>query len=107
MPYYMIQAAYTAEAGAAMVKNPQDRIATVTPAFEKLGGKVVGGWHSFGEYDVIVIGEMPDNVSAASFSLAASAGGALKAIKTTPLITTAEMMEAMRKASGAGYKPPA
>jgi hypothetical protein len=42
---------------------------------------------------------MPDNVSAAAFSVAASAGGAIKAIKTTPL-------EAMKKAATAGYKPP-
>ncbi len=106
MPHYLIQAAYTPDAAAAMVKNPQDRIAAITPAVEKLGGKVVGGWHAFGEYDAIAVLDMPDNVSAAAFSLAASAGGAVKALKTTPLITTAEMMEAQRKASGAGYRPP-
>ncbi len=105
MPHYLLQAAYTADAMAAMVKNPQDRIAAITPAIQALGGKV-WGWHSFGEYDVVAICEMPDNVSAAAFSLAASAGGAVKAIKTTPLITTAEMMDAMRKAAGAGYRPP-
>jgi len=31
-----------------------------------------------------------------------AAGGALKAIKTTPLITVEEAMEALRKAAGVG-----
>jgi hypothetical protein len=38
--------------------------------------------------------------------MAASAGGAVKAVKTTPLMTIDEGMEAMRKASGVGYRPP-
>jgi hypothetical protein len=49
---------------------------------------------------------MPDNVSAAGVSIAAAAGGAVKAIKTTPLMTVQESMEAMRKAGQAGYRPP-
>jgi hypothetical protein len=54
----------------------------------------------------VVIAEMPDAISAAAFSLATSAGGALKAIKTTPLRTIEEGLEAMKKAAGAGYRPP-
>jgi uncharacterized protein with GYD domain len=61
---------------------------------------------AFGEYDVIGIMEMPDHVSAAAFSLAASAGGGLKAVKTTPLLTVEEGIEALKKAAGAGYRPP-
>jgi uncharacterized protein with GYD domain len=53
-----------------------------------------------------VIFEMPDNVSMAAFALAAAAGGAVKAVKTTPLMTIEEGIEAMRKASGTGYRPP-
>jgi hypothetical protein len=49
---------------------------------------------------------MPDNVSAAAFALAAAAGGGLKAYKTTPLLTFEQGIEAMKKASGAGYEPP-
>ena len=35
-------------------------------------------YYSFGKYDVVVIVEMPDNVSAAAIVIAAVAGGALK-----------------------------
>jgi hypothetical protein len=42
----------------------------------------------------------------AAFALAATAAGAVKALKTTPLMTIEEGIEAMRKASGTGYRPP-
>jgi uncharacterized protein with GYD domain len=106
MPQYLLQAAYTTDAWAAMVKNPQDRLEAVRPVIEKLGGKIDGGWLSFGEYDVAVVCQMPNNVSAAAFSMAAAAGGAVKALKTTPLMSMEEALEAMRKAGGAGYRPP-
>lgn len=105
MPHYMIQVAYTAEAWANLVKNPQDRIKAVTPAVDKLGGKVEVGYLAFGEYDIVVIVEMPDNVSAAALAIAFSAGGALKAAKTTPLLTTQEGIDAMKKATATGYRP--
>ena len=107
MAHYLIQVAYTPEAWAALVKNPQNRIEAVAPVVEGLGGKMVSGWLSFGEYDIVGICDMPDNVSAAAFSMAASAGGSVKAFKTTPLLSMAEAVEAMRKAGGAGYAPPA
>jgi uncharacterized protein with GYD domain len=49
--------------------------------------------------------EMPDNVSAAAFSMAISAGGACKHVKTTPLLKVEDAMDAMKKAGKCGYKP--
>lgn len=106
MAYYMVQAAYTADAIAAMVKKPEDRAAAIRPVVEKLGGKLVGIWFCFGEYDVVGISELPDNVSAAAFAFAVSQGGKVKALKTTPLMTGDEAVKAMKKAAGAGYRPP-
>ncbi len=106
MAYYLVQAAYTPEAMAAMVKNPQNRMEAVLPIFEKLGGRIIDMWIAFGEYDVVGISEMPDNVSATALSMAVSAGGAMKAVKTTPLMTIGEGIKAMKKASEAGYQPP-
>ena len=47
--------------------------------------------------------QLPVNVSETAFSMAVSAGGALKAIKTTPLIAMDESVAAMRKAPETGY----
>ena len=106
MGHYLIQVAYTSEAWDSMVKNPQDRVQAVRPVVESLGGSMKEAFLAFGEYDVVTICEFPDNVNSAAFSMAVSAGGACKAIKTTPLMTTTETVDAMTKAGQAGYRPP-
>jgi uncharacterized protein with GYD domain len=106
MAHYLLQVAYTSEAWATMLKNPQDRIAVVSKAIQNLGGTVVGGWLSFGDYDTVAIFDMPDAASAAAFSMAVAAGGACKSIKTTPLLSVAEGLEAEKKALKAGYTAP-
>ena len=106
MPHYLYQVAYTPEAWAAMAKKPQDRARAIRPIVKQLKGKLASFYLSFGEYDLVAIAEFPDNESAAAFSIAAAAGGAVKAIKTTPLMTVQESTSAMRKAGRSGYRPP-
>jgi uncharacterized protein with GYD domain len=106
MAAYMVQVAYTAEAWGNLVRSPQNRLEAVRPVAEKLGGRVENAWIAFGEYDAVLIIQMPDNVSAAAFTMAISAGRAVRACQTTPLLTIEAGMEAMRKAQGAGYQPP-
>ena len=106
MAHYLIEVAYTSEAWAAQVSSPQNRIEAIRPVIERLGGRIESAYYAFGEYDVVGIMEMPDHVSAAAFSLAVSAGRAVKAIKTTPLLTIDDGIAAMQKAAGAGYRPP-
>ncbi len=106
MPFYLVQASYSVQATASMVKNPQDRAAAVRPMIERMGGKLHGLWLSFGEYDVVAIAEMPDNSTAAAFSMAIGSSGGMSAYRTTPLLTVAEATEAMKKAGGVGYQAP-
>jgi uncharacterized protein with GYD domain len=106
MAHYMLQASFTSEAWAKMVNEPQNREQAIRPVIEKLGGKLLGYWFAFGESDAVVIVQMPDNVSAAAASLAAAAGGAVKSVKTTPLMSVEEGMQAMRQAGTAGYRAP-
>ncbi len=106
MTHYMIQAAYTPQAWAVLLKNPHDRVQALKPVLDRLGGKVESSYYTFGDYDVIAIVQMPANADMAAFSMAAAAGGAVKSLKTTPLLTTAEGLDAMRKAAASGYTPP-
>lgn len=106
MAYYLLQVAYTPQAWSQLLAKPHNRLEALRPVLDKLGGKMEQGWFTFGEYDIVAILEMPDNTGAAAFSLAASAGGAVKSIKTTPLLTMAEGQDAMKKAAGSGYKTP-
>jgi len=107
MPAYLLQASYTTESWAAQVKKPGNRLADVAKMIQGVGGKMVAGYYAFGAHDVVLIAEMPDNVTAASFSIAAAAGGALKSVQTTPLMSAAEGVKAIRAARKAGYRPPA
>jgi uncharacterized protein with GYD domain len=107
MPHYLQQVAYSREGWEAVVANPQNRIEAVRPVVEKLGGKIESAWFSFGDYDIVVITEMPDNVSAAAISMAFAAGGACKSVQTTPLISTEEAIQALKKARDCGYRPAA
>ena len=105
MAQYLLQVAYTPEAWSALVNDPQDRSKGVEGPVKALGGRIERFWLSFGEYDIVGVIEMPDSVSAAAFSMAVSAGGACRDVRTTPLLTTQEGIEAMKKAAACGYKP--
>lgn len=105
MADYMLQISYSTAAYAALIKRPENRIEAVRKVIEKLGGKLGGFWFAFGDHDLVGMIEMPDNVAAAAFAMAVSAGGACKNVKTTPLLKLEEGMEAMKKAGTCGYKP--
>jgi len=55
----------------------------------------------------VLITEMPDNLSAAAIAMAFAGGGACKSVQTTPLMSTEEAVNAMKKASESGYRPAA
>ena len=106
MAFYMVQGTYTAEAWAAMAKNPQDRSIPVRELMQKLGGRLISFYFCYGEYDVVAIGELPDDSAATAVALAAISPGHLKAYKTTKLFTVEETMEAMRKAGSLAFQGP-
>jgi uncharacterized protein with GYD domain len=104
VPHYLIQVAYSSEGWKALVTQPQNRVDAVRPAVEKLGGKIESAWFTFGDYDVVLIVQMPSNVDAGAIAMAFAAGGACKAVKTTLLLTVDEAVEAMKKAAGSEYR---
>jgi GYD domain len=67
---------------------------------EAQGAKVLVGGYSFGEYDVLVIFEAPDDMMAASVALGVAAGGATRPAKTTLLLSGQEWIDSLRKAQG-------
>jgi uncharacterized protein with GYD domain len=106
MAYYLYQATYTADALKALLKQPGNRSEVVRKAVEELGGKLEGAWFSFGEFDVVLIAQMPDNVTVAAFALAVAAAGTVHGGKTTPLMTLDEGLAAMKKAGASTYRAP-
>ena len=106
MAQFLLQVAYTPDAVAGMVKHPEDRAAAARAAVEKLGGKMEGFWFAFGDYDVVAIIDVPDNVSAAACAMVVGQTGQFKAYKTTPLLTMEQAMQAMKKAGAVTFKAP-
>jgi uncharacterized protein with GYD domain len=104
MPHYLHQIAYGREGWQALIAQPQDRVEAVRAAVEKLGGRIKTAYFAFGDYDIVMITEMPDNVTAAGIAIAFAGGGACKAVHTTPLLQPEEALQAVRKASESGYR---
>jgi uncharacterized protein with GYD domain len=107
MPLYLGRFSYTTDAMRALLDQPQDRSAAAREAAESLGGKLLGFWYAFGEFDGVFLMEAPDNASAAALAMVVGAGGALSDVETTVLLDMDEAQDAMRKAAAATYRPPA
>jgi len=106
MAHYLCQASYTSGSWANQIKDPQNRIEQVGKMFASKGVKFISGYYSFGEFDLCLIVEGPDNVSTASALIAAAAGGAISKIQTTVLMTPEEGLEAIKGAASVEYRPP-
>jgi uncharacterized protein with GYD domain len=102
----MLQFSYTPEAWEALSRNPANRFEAVRALLEQFGGRLTAAFYSFGEYDGVILAELPDNVSSAAVALAANAAGHNKAVKTTVLLTVEEALEAMRRSGRVDYEPP-
>jgi uncharacterized protein with GYD domain len=104
MAKYLIQASYTAEGLKGLIADKASgRKASVSKAAEALGGKLEAMYYCFGEDDVLVILDMPDNASVAALAMAVSGSGAVRA-RTTPLMTIEEVDRALAK--GVTYRAP-
>ena len=108
MPQFLFQVAYTRDSWAKQVRDQGNVLDRIQPLLKSLKGRVDSCFYAFGDYDLVLIADFPGPEEAASFSLAATAGGSVKTIKTTPLLTVDQGISAMRRAEEAGkqYVPP-
>jgi uncharacterized protein with GYD domain len=97
MPLYMYQASYTAKSMAAQLREPQDPVEVIRPALEDVGAEILVVGFPFGEYDLLVVYEAPDDMTAASVAMAVAAAGEVKSAKTTRLLSGQEWVESLRK----------
>jgi uncharacterized protein with GYD domain len=97
MTLYMYQASYTAKSMAAQLTDPHDPMEAIRPTLEELGATVLVAGFPFGEYDVLIVYEAADDVTAASVAMAVAAAGEVKSAKTTRLLSGQEWLESLRK----------
>ncbi len=104
MAKYFVQAKYTDKGLSGLLKEGgSKRKEAVKKAVESLGGTMESFYFAFGDYDVIGIADLPDNVSATTFALLINATGGVT-LKTTVLITPEEVDQAAKRTLD--YRPP-
>jgi uncharacterized protein with GYD domain len=104
VPKYLVQANYVGKGITGLIKEGgSGRRAAVEKLFESIGGKVEGFYYAFGETDLFIIADVPDNVSMAALSLTVNDTGAAGA-KVTVLLTPEEIDAAAKKS--VSYRPP-
>ena len=106
MPQYLGQFKYTNDAVKVLIAKPQDRSEIARQVLESVGGKLLGYWFCFGEFDGVFVAETPDSASMAAAAMAVTGAGAIARLETTVLIAMDEAQEAMRKAAAAAYTAP-
>lgn len=108
MAQFLFQVAYTSESWKTQVRDQGNVLDRIQPLLRSCNGRVDSCFYAFGDYDLVLLADFPSAEEAAAFSLAATAGGSVKSIKTTPLLTIEQGLTAMRRASEAGrdYVPP-
>ena len=99
MPTYITQGRYTREAIKGMIVRPEDRADAVARLLSKVGGRLIGYYVTFGEYDFLAIGEAPNDVQMAAALLAAGSSGGVTDLRTTVALTSIEAKGAFAAAS--------
>jgi uncharacterized protein with GYD domain len=104
MPKYMIQASYTVEGvKGVQSKGGSSRRDAVADMVEGVGGSLEAFYFSFGDSDVVVIADLPDNEAATAIALTVNAAGG--ATTKTSLLMTPEEVDAAAQRS-VSYRPP-
>ena len=99
MPIYITQGRYTRDAIKGMLVKPEDRAEAVSRLIGKVGGKLVGYYVTFGEYDFLLIADVPDNTQMAAALMAAGATAGVTDLKTTVAMTSIEAKGAFAAAA--------
>lgn len=104
MPKFLLQASYKAEGVKGLLsEGGSARVAAVKKAFKTAGGKLESFYFAFGDSDVYLIADAPDNATMAAIALNVAASGSV-AIKTTVLLTPEEIDAAAQAKSS--YRAP-
>lgn len=104
MPKYLLEVSLSKKGLQGTLKEGGLARKAVAEALVKsVGGKLEAFYYAFGDRDVIVLIDVPDNASAARVATAVTASGA-GSVKTTVLLSPKEM-DQIGKAE-ADYRPP-
>ena len=97
MPKYLLEVSYTADGLKGLQKDGgSGRTTAVKNLLKGIGGKLEAMYWSLGDYDAVLIADLPDNITATAVATAVSASGLVRT-KTTVLLSADEIDAAMKK----------
>ena len=94
MSHYILLVKWT-EQGIRKINESADRYNSFKTPLEKAGGKLIGGYYTFGEYDVVIIIEAPNDETVMSLMLKAGSAGNVRT-KTLKAFTANEGMKIIK-----------
>ena len=98
MPKYLIQGSYTQQGLQGLLKEGgTSRKEAINKLAESMGGSVESIYYAFGDADVYIIADMPDNATATAVALTVGASGAISNFKTTVLMAPETVDAATKK----------
>lgn len=104
MAKILLQATYTADGLRGLQKEKASgRQEVVKRAVEALGGKVESMYYSLGDYDVVLILDVPDIIAGTALAVAVSASGLVRT-RSTVLLSVEEADRAL--STSVNYRPP-
>jgi uncharacterized protein with GYD domain len=104
MGKYLVKSSYTLDGVKGVVSGGGSARREVTErTLRSVGGSLESFYFAFGETDVYIVADLPDNVTAAAVSLVVNAVGGIQA-STIPLLTPEEIDEAARRS--VDFAPP-
>ena len=104
MPKYLIEASLTTQGVQGVQKEGgTSRREAVSKAIQSAGGSLESFYFAFGEHDVYVVADFPDNEGAAAMALTVNSSGAV-ATRTVVLLTPEEVDAAAERS--VDYRPP-
>ncbi len=104
MPEFLFEASHSTEGLQGLLKDGDTRRReAIERLANEMGGSLEAFYYAFGESDVYVIADLPDEAAAIATSLVVGASGA-GSVKTTVLITPETVDEAVGRT--VDYRPP-
>jgi uncharacterized protein with GYD domain len=105
MPKFMIAGSLSAEGIKGLQKDTAaGREAAITTACASLGGKLEAIYFALGQDDFLLVVDLPSQIQVTALTVRSGASGMFSAVRTVPLMTVAEMDQAL--AETANYRPP-
>jgi uncharacterized protein with GYD domain len=101
MTLYLARAKISKEAMKALVDKPEDRLVTMTRFLKGIGGRLHNYFFALGPYDIILVFDLPDHVSASVLSMVLTSSGSCTEVEITVLLSMEEAIQAMHVSSEA------